>query len=112
MPLSNNIGLNIAGTSFNGLKGPAIFLAWNWFYAFGVLSSRTPKQLYGLDHQSSPRQDLNKFGTEAVRAGKITQKQLDQLHRFEAASANSTEGLTLFASSGTYSAKEQCSIPP
>ena len=81
------------------LTGPAAFLAWNWFYAYGVLSSRTPKQIYGLDHNANPRADLTKYGNEAVKSGKITQAQLDQLRRFESASANAVEGYTLFVAS-------------
>lgn len=77
----------------------AAAIAWNWVYAHAVLASRHFKQWYGIDHQGSPRQDLNKYGAEAVKAGKLTQRQLDQIYRVEAASANSSEGLTLFTAS-------------
>lgn len=82
------------------LAGPAGFLAWNWFYAYGILSSRTIKQVYGIDHNANPRQDLNKYGEASVKEGKMTRKQVERCQRFESASANSVEGYTLFAGSG------------
>lgn len=65
-----------------------------------MLASRTWKQIYGFDHNGNPRQDLNKYGAEAVKAGKLTQAQLEQIQRVESASANSTEGFILFTASG------------
>lgn len=90
---TNTIGLS------SNLTAPAAFIAWNWFYAYGVLASRTFKQIYGIDHNGNPRQDLNKYGSEAVKSGKITQAQLEQIQRVESASANSVEGFTLFVAS-------------
>jgi uncharacterized MAPEG superfamily protein len=81
------------------LAGPAGFLAWNWFYAYGLLSSRTIKQIYGIDHNANPRQDLNKYAEASIREGKLTRKQVEQIQRFESASANSVEGYTLFVGS-------------
>ncbi|KAE8354329.1 hypothetical protein BDV28DRAFT_147163 [Aspergillus coremiiformis] len=78
--------------------GPG-FLIFHFVFAYGVLSSRTLKQSYGIDHQVSPRQDLNRYGEAAVREGKITQKQLDMLYRNEGAHANSVENYTLFVAS-------------
>ena len=78
----------------------AAFLGWGWFYAYCVLSSRTPKQWYGLDHNGNPRQDLSKYAEAAVREGKLQRKQLEQIQRLEAASANAIDGFTLFATSG------------
>ncbi|KAF2673943.1 hypothetical protein BT63DRAFT_422050 [Microthyrium microscopicum] len=72
------------------------FLTWNWFYAYGILSSRTIKQIYGIDHNASPRQDLNKYADAAIREGKLTREQVDMIQRCEGASANSVEGYTLF----------------
>lgn len=94
---TSHLGLK---ASNQGLAAPAAFIAWNWFYAYGVLASRNFKQWYGIDNQASPRQDLRKYGDIAVREGKMTQAQLDQIHRVEAASANSTEGFILFTASG------------
>ncbi|KAK0248950.1 hypothetical protein B0A54_16425 [Friedmanniomyces endolithicus] len=64
--------------------------------AYLVLASRTLKQIYSIDHNVSPREDLGKYGDAAVRNGKITQRQLEQLKRMESASANSVENFTLF----------------
>lgn len=81
---------------------PAAFLGWGWLYAYCVLASRTWKQWYGIDHNGSPRQDLSKYADVAVREGKMTRKQVEQIRRVEAASANATEGFTFFAASGTF----------
>lgn len=61
-----------------------------------MVSSRPLKQYYGLDHNVNPREDLSKYGQKAVESGKITQKQLNQLKRNEAAHANSVEHFPLF----------------
>ncbi|KAI1124605.1 hypothetical protein F5Y10DRAFT_249049 [Nemania abortiva] len=71
-------------------------LSWQFFFAYGLMSSRTLKQRYGIDHNASPREDLAKYGDAAVRSGKITQKQLGMLKRNESAHANSVENYTLF----------------
>ena len=78
----------------------AAFLAWNWLYAYCVLSSRTVKQWHGIDHNGNPRQDLAKYGEVAVREGKMTQAQIERIQRLEAAGANAVDGYTLFAASG------------
>ncbi|KAJ5601010.1 hypothetical protein N7510_010544 [Penicillium lagena] len=78
--------------------GPA-FLGFNFVFAYGVLASRTLKQIYGIDHQESPREDLSKYGEAAVREGKITRAQLDMLKRNEAAHANAVENFTLLVAS-------------
>lgn len=91
--------LGIAPTTT--FAAPAAFLAWNWFYAYCVLASRTPKQWYGIDHNANPRQDLKKYGETAVKEGKLTRAQLEQIQRIEAASANATEGYIFFTASGT-----------
>jgi uncharacterized MAPEG superfamily protein len=78
--------------------GPAI-LGFNFFFAYGLLSSRTLKQFYGLDHNESPREDLAKYGDIAVRDGKITAAQLRMLRRNEAAHANAVENFTLLVAS-------------
>ncbi|CAG8893028.1 unnamed protein product [Penicillium egyptiacum] len=74
--------------------GP-IFLTFNFALGYGLLSSRTLKQWYGLDHQVSPREDLTKYGEAAVREGKITRRQLDMLKRNESAHANAVENFPL-----------------
>ena len=97
MSTTNYLGLQLPQSS---LAAPAAFIAWNWFYAYGVLASRTFKQIYGIDNNANPRQDLNRYGADAIRAGKLTQAQLEQIQRVESASANSTEGFILFTASG------------
>ncbi|KAJ2976436.1 hypothetical protein NUW58_g8087 [Xylaria curta] len=84
-----------AGLSVSELG--AGLLSWQFVFAYGLLSSRTLKQWYGIDHNASPREDLAKHGDAAVRSGKITQKQLDMLKRNESAHANSVENYALFA---------------
>lgn len=84
----------------SGYGAPAAFLAWNWAQAYLMLSSRTVKQIYGIDHNANPRQDLARYGDAAVREGKVTRAQLEQIQRIEAASANSIDGYAFFASSG------------
>ncbi|KAK5071523.1 hypothetical protein LTR64_004698 [Lithohypha guttulata] len=98
MSTTNALGLQLSAT--NNLMAPAVFIAFNWFYAYCVLAPRNFKQLYGIDHNGNPRQALNKYGSEAVKAGKLTQAQLEQIQRVESASANSTEGFILFTASG------------
>jgi uncharacterized MAPEG superfamily protein len=76
---------------------PAL-LAFHFIFAYGVLSSRTLKQWWGLDHNESPRYDLLKYGEEAVASGRITRKQLEMLRRHESAHANAVENYAFFAS--------------
>jgi hypothetical protein len=84
-------------TSF---AAPAAFLAWNWCFAYVVLSSRPWKQACGIDHNGNPRQDVAKYADTAIREGKMTRAQLEVIQRIEAAGANSTDGFAFFASSG------------
>jgi len=51
---------------------------------------------YGLDHNASPRLDLDKYGDEAVKEGKIGRKTLDMLKRWEGAHANNLEAFPAF----------------
>jgi uncharacterized MAPEG superfamily protein len=95
-PLSTTLGLRGASpTSLIPNYAPA-FLAFHFIWAYGVLSSRTLKQWYGIDHNESPRYDLDKYGNEAMKSGKITQKQLDMLRRNESAHANAVENYAFF----------------
>jgi len=82
-------------SAFPSTNYTPVILGFQFIYAYGILSSRTLKQWYGLDHNVSPREDLSKYGDAAVRSGKITQRQLDMLKRNEAAHANSVEGFSL-----------------
>ncbi|KAI1296004.1 hypothetical protein F5Y03DRAFT_371080 [Xylaria venustula] len=90
------LGLRAAGAGLSAPNWAPALLSWQFFFAYGLMSSRTLKQWYGIDHNSSPREDLAKYGDSAVRSGKITQKQLAMLKRNESAHANSVENYTLF----------------
>ena len=54
------------------------------------------KQKLGIDHNVSPREDLNKYGEKAVQSGKITAAQLRMLRRMESAHANAVEHFPFF----------------
>lgn len=71
----------------------------NFIFAYGVTSSRTIKQYYGIDHQASPREDLAKYGDAAVREGKITQRILNRIKRNESAHLNTVEHFSFFVTS-------------
>lgn len=77
-------------------RAPA-YLCFQFIFAYGLLSSRTLKQIWGLDHNVSPRYDLAKYGEEAVQAGRIQRWQLEMLQRNESAHANAVENFALFA---------------
>lgn len=95
--LGTALGLRAASAASNNIPNHApAFLCFHFIFAYGVLSSRTLKQWYGIDHNASPRYDLAKYGDEAVRSGKITQKQLDMLQRNESAHANAVENYAFF----------------
>ncbi|KAL6230869.1 hypothetical protein BDW75DRAFT_234084 [Aspergillus navahoensis] len=94
-PLGLTLGLN---PSAPGLTAPNLgptALCFNFIFAYGLLSSRTIKQYYGLDHNVSPREDIAKYGDAAVRSGKISQKTLDMIKRNESAHANAVENYAL-----------------
>ncbi|KAK5167144.1 uncharacterized protein LTR77_007874 [Saxophila tyrrhenica] len=79
------------------------YLIFHFIWAYGLTSSRTLKQILGIDHNVSPREDLSKYGPAAVSSGKITQKQLDMLKRNEGAHANSYENYAVFAAAMIWS---------
>ena len=90
------LGLRAGSSAVNIPNYAPAFLAFHFIWAYGVLSSRTLKQWYGIDHNASPRYDLVKYGDEAVKSGKISQKQLDMLQRNESAHANAVENYAFF----------------
>ncbi|KAI0905144.1 hypothetical protein F4824DRAFT_456144 [Ustulina deusta] len=94
--LVTGLGLRTAGAGLSASNWAPALLSWQFLFAYGLLSSRTLKQCYGIDHNSSPREDLTKHGDAAVRSGKISRKQLEMLRRNESAHANSVENYTLF----------------
>jgi uncharacterized MAPEG superfamily protein len=71
-------------------------VSFHFVFAYCILAPRHLKQIYGIDHNVSPREDLAKYGDAAVKSGKITQKQLDMMRRNESAQANSIENYVLF----------------
>jgi uncharacterized MAPEG superfamily protein len=81
--------------------GPACII-FHFLFAYGVLSSRTLKQFYGIDHNESPREDLAKYGEQAVQDGKLTRKQLQMLKRNESAHANAVENFSLLVAGVTF----------
>ncbi|KAH8695657.1 hypothetical protein BGW36DRAFT_361335 [Talaromyces proteolyticus] len=70
-------------------------LMFHFLFAYGILSSRTLKRYYKIDHNVSPQEDLTKYGEAARRDGKLTRPQLELLRRNEAAHANAVENYTL-----------------
>ncbi|KAI3326691.1 hypothetical protein HD806DRAFT_520431 [Xylariaceae sp. AK1471] len=96
MPLLST-GLGLRAASAGGLTPnyAPVYLGFHFFWAYCALASRHLKQLWGIDHQSSPREDVAKYGEAAIKSNKITQKQLNMLKRNEAAQANSVENYTL-----------------
>lgn len=96
--LLQNLGLGTTTTLPVPNYGP-FFLGFHFIFAYVGISSRSLKRWYGIDHQTSPREDVAKYGEAAVRDGKITRRQLDMLKRNEAAHANSVENFTLLAAS-------------
>ncbi|KAF2129433.1 hypothetical protein P153DRAFT_316372 [Dothidotthia symphoricarpi CBS 119687] len=95
-PLGIALGLRAAPSATNIPNYAPAFLSFHFIWAYGVLSSRTLKQWYGIDHNESPRYDLDKYGNDAVKSGQITQKQLDMLRRNESAHANAVENYAFF----------------
>ncbi|KAF4625543.1 hypothetical protein G7Y89_g12627 [Cudoniella acicularis] len=77
----------------------APLLLTNFVLAYLVLASRTIKQIYGIDNNVSPREDIAKYGPEAVKSGKITQAQLDRIKRADGAHYNSIENFTVLVAS-------------
>ncbi|KAK3719320.1 hypothetical protein LTR37_004539 [Vermiconidia calcicola] len=95
--LATSLGLRASGPATPIPSNAGYYLIFHFIFAYAVTSSRIPKQYYGIDHNVSPRQDLSKYGDAAVSKGKITQHQLEQLKRLEAAHANSVEHYPVFA---------------
>lgn len=93
----NNIGIRQGNDSPCYAGG---FLLWGFVFAYAVSASRPMKIALKLDHNVSPREDVSKYGEQAVKDGKISQKQLKMLKRNEAAHANNVENYPLFAASG------------
>ncbi|KAK3644632.1 hypothetical protein LTR56_009570, partial [Elasticomyces elasticus] len=96
--LLTTLGLRATTPTAQAPSLTATYLITNYILAHLLLSQRTPKQILGLDNNVSPRQDLSPANTPSlIASGKLTQKQLDQLKRLEAAQQNSIENFPLFA---------------
>lgn len=80
---------------------PAFTIA-NWFFAYCTLSTRFSKISVGIDHNSSPREDLAKYGEAAVQAGKLSRRRLEQIRRMQSAHENSVEGFSFFVAAGEF----------
>ena len=99
LPLLSRLGLR---TSTNSLPHcTSQFLLLNFFITYVLSSSRFAKSKYDLDHNVAPREDLAKYGDQAVASGKITQSELDKIRRQEAAQANAIEHFPVFAAAMT-----------
>ncbi|MCJ1434109.1 hypothetical protein MMC27_003475 [Xylographa pallens] len=90
-----------------GLRAPSLpnlttpnyapaYITLHFILAYCVLAPRHLKQIHGIDHNVSPREDLAKYGDAAVRSGKLTAAQLAMMRRNESAHANAIENYTLF----------------
>ncbi|RMZ75877.1 hypothetical protein DV737_g5100, partial [Chaetothyriales sp. CBS 132003] len=80
------------------------YIVWNFIYAYAILSTRAAKVLLKLDHNVAPREDIAKYGEQAVKSGKVTKAQLAFLKRNEAAHANRVEHFAMFAASAALAA--------
>ncbi|MCJ1320193.1 hypothetical protein MMC15_005531 [Xylographa vitiligo] len=96
-----------------GLRAPALpylitpnyapaYMSLHFVLAYCVLAPRHLKQIYGIDHNVSPREDLTKYGDAAVKAGKITPRQLAMMRRNESAHANAIENYILFVAAMSF----------
>ena len=95
----SSLGLHATGGQQPG-NHAAYFIIANWFFAYCNLSPRFAKMAVGIDHNSSPREDLSKYGDAAVKEGKCSRRRLGQIRRMQSAHENSVEGFTLFVAGG------------
>ncbi|KAG9690402.1 hypothetical protein KCU95_g283, partial [Aureobasidium melanogenum] len=96
--LLTNVGLT-ASNSLAPLPnyGPH-FLLGNFILSYVLTSTRMQKLGYGVDNNINPRNDLvSPRAEQLVSKGKITQEQLEQMQRIQAAHSNSMEHYTVFA---------------
>ena len=87
------LGLRTASTTSLVPPLAPYYLLFNIFVTYIALPSCLWKNLYGIDNNVSPRDDLAEFGEVAVREGKLTQAQLNKIVRIESAHANAVENL-------------------
>lgn len=84
------------------------FIIANFLLTYIVGSSRFAKVSLGIDNNVAPREDLVK-AREAVKAGKITQEQLDRVGRIEAAHYHGIEHFPVIV--GSLLAATQAGVP-
>ena len=96
--LLKTLGVSAASTSQAPPLAP-YYLMFNIFFTYSILTSRPLKNMYGIDNNVSPREDVAMKGEAAVREGKMTRAQLNKIKRTESAHANSVENLPLLMSS-------------
>ncbi|GAB7354932.1 hypothetical protein MBLNU459_g5554t2 [Dothideomycetes sp. NU459] len=84
------------------------FIIGNFLLTYIVGSTRLAKIRLGIDNNVAPREDLEK-AKEAVKAGKITQAQLDRVGRMQAAHENGMEHFPFLV--GTLLAATQAGVP-
>ncbi|KAI1125806.1 hypothetical protein F5Y10DRAFT_294304 [Nemania abortiva] len=100
MPVLSS-GLGLRAASSGGLTpnyAPA-YVGFHFFWAYCALAPCHFKQLWGINHQSLPREDVAKYGEDAVKSNRITPGRLNMLKRNEAEHANSIENYTLLEGS-------------
>ncbi|KAK3374670.1 hypothetical protein B0H63DRAFT_480718 [Podospora didyma] len=91
-----SLGTTLGLSAFASTQNHApTFLGFHFLWAYVALASRHLKQWHGIDHQASPRYDLAKYGDAAVKAGKLTQKQLEMIQRCDSAHYNSIDNYVL-----------------
>jgi uncharacterized MAPEG superfamily protein len=78
-------------------------LLFNFVASYVLSSPRIAMGRHGLDHNVAPREDLARYGTQALSSGKITTSQLDAIKRSGAAQANAIENFSLFVAGMTMS---------
>jgi uncharacterized MAPEG superfamily protein len=90
--IASSLGLR-AGASCNA----PYYLIGNFVFAHFILVQRTFKQYYGIDNNTAPRENVDKYGEAAIKSGKITRAQLDMIKRAGAAHSNRVENYPVFA---------------
>jgi uncharacterized MAPEG superfamily protein len=71
-------------------------IVYSFVFAYAAQSPRFIKLAYGLDHNVAPREDVAVYGDAAVKAGKLSRKQLALVKRVEAAHLNAVEHFPFF----------------
>jgi uncharacterized MAPEG superfamily protein len=94
--LAATLGLRALSSPYSTPNYAPAYLSFHFVFAYCVLAPRHLKQIYGIDHNVSPREDLSRYGDAAVKSGKISQRLLNMMRRNESAQANSIENYIVF----------------